>query len=149
MEAARIIVRNSNYSVETLQHTMLDRARAMGADAIVPDVPMVVKSQMESPYCEPDLPGSAGAAFGLYGCGWYKPSSSNPCIRPKVPRTNSASNMRDQASPFGVRKLRRSIGPFPHIFIQGTTMEYAVRTAGYCRTPRAQGSSRKLQADRE
>jgi hypothetical protein len=80
LEVARITVRSSNYSVETLQHTMLDRARALGADAIVPDVPMVVMSRPGSPYYEPGLLGPAGAAFGLYGYGWYTPYSSNPYI---------------------------------------------------------------------
>ena len=80
VEVARIIVRSSNYSVETLRQTMLDRARALGADAIVPDVPVVVMSQPGSPYYEPGLLGPAGAAFGLYGYGWYTPYSSNPYI---------------------------------------------------------------------
>ncbi|HEY6287806.1 MAG TPA: hypothetical protein VIW48_00015, partial [Nitrospiraceae bacterium] len=80
LEVARITVRSSNYSVETLQHTMLDRARALGADAIVPDVPVVVISRPGSPYYEPGLLGPAGAAFGLYGYGWYTPYSSNPYI---------------------------------------------------------------------
>ena len=80
LEVARITVRSSNYSVDTLRHTMLERARALGADAIVPDVPMVVKSQLGSPYYEPGLLGPAGAAFGLYGYGWYTPYSSNPYI---------------------------------------------------------------------
>jgi hypothetical protein len=80
VEVARITVRSSNYSVDTLQHTMLDRARALGADAIVPDVSMAVKSLPGSPYYEPGLLGPAGAAFGLYGYGWYTPYSSNPYI---------------------------------------------------------------------
>ena len=80
VEVARITVRSANYSVETLQRTMLDRARALGADAIVPEVSMVVKSQPGSPYYEPGLLGPAGAAFGLYGYGWYTPYSSNPYI---------------------------------------------------------------------
>ena len=80
LEVARITVRSSNYSVETLLHTMLDRARALGADAIVPDVPMVVISRLRSPYYEPGLLGPAGAAFGLYGYGWYTPYSSNPYL---------------------------------------------------------------------
>jgi hypothetical protein len=80
VEVARITVRSSNYSVETLQRTMLNRARALGADAIVPDVPVVVKSQSASPYYEAGLLGPAGAAFGLYGYGWYTPYSSNPYI---------------------------------------------------------------------
>lgn len=80
VEVARIIVRSSNYSVETLRQTMLHRARALGADAIVPDVPMVLMSQPGSPYYEPGLLEPAGAAFGLYGYGWYSPYSSNPYI---------------------------------------------------------------------
>jgi len=80
LEVARITVRSSNYSMETLRQTMLDRARALGADAIVPDVPMVVKSQPGSPYYEPGLLGPAGAAFSLYGYGWYTPYSSNPYL---------------------------------------------------------------------
>jgi hypothetical protein len=80
VEVARITVRSSNYGLETLRQTMLDRARALGADAIVSDVPMVVKSQPGSPYYEPGLLGPAGAAFGLYGYGWYSPYSSNPYI---------------------------------------------------------------------
>ena len=80
VEVARITVRSSNYSVETLRQTMLDRARALGADAIVPDVPVVVMSRPGSPYYEPGLLGPAGAAFGLYGYGWYTPYSSNPYI---------------------------------------------------------------------
>ena len=80
VEVARITVRSSNYSVETLRQTMLARARALGADAIVPDVPVVVMSQPGSPYYEPGLLGPAGAAFNLYGYGWYTPYSSNPYI---------------------------------------------------------------------
>jgi hypothetical protein len=80
VEVARITVRSSNYSLETLRHTMLDRARALGADAIVPDMPMVVRSQTGSPYFEPGLLGPAGVSFQLYGYGWYTPYSSNPYI---------------------------------------------------------------------
>jgi hypothetical protein len=80
LEVARITVRSSNYSVETLQRTMLERARALGADAIILDVPMVVMSPTGSPYYEAGLLGPAGAAFGLYGYGWYTPYSSNPYI---------------------------------------------------------------------
>jgi hypothetical protein len=80
VEIARITVRSSNYGMETLRQTMLDRARALGADAIVPGVSMIVKSQPGSPYYEPGLLGPAGAAFSLYGYGWYTPYSSNPYI---------------------------------------------------------------------
>jgi hypothetical protein len=80
LEVARITVRSSIYSVETLQRTMLERARALGADAIVPEVPMVVISRLGSPYYEPGLLGPAGVSFQLYGYGWYTPYSSNPYI---------------------------------------------------------------------
>jgi hypothetical protein len=80
VEVARITVRSSSHGLETLRQTMLDRARALGADAIVSDVPMVVKSRPGSPYYESGLLGPAGAAFGLYGYGWYTPYSSNPHI---------------------------------------------------------------------
>jgi len=79
-EVARITVSSSNYSAETLRQTILDRARALGANAVVPEVPMTVLSQTGSPYYEPGLMGPAGAAFGLYGYGWYTPYSSNPYI---------------------------------------------------------------------
>jgi hypothetical protein len=65
VEVARITVRSSNYSLETLRHTILDRAHALGADAIVPDVPMVMRSQTGSPYFEPGLLGPAGVSFQL------------------------------------------------------------------------------------
>lgn len=80
VEVARITVRSSNYSLETLRETMLDRARALGADAVVPDVPMVVTAQTGSPYYEASLLGPAGVSFQLYGYGWYTPYSSNPYI---------------------------------------------------------------------
>ena len=80
VEVARITVRSSNYSLETLRHTMLDRARALGADAILPDVPMVMRSQTGSPYYEPGVLSPAGVSFQLYGYGWYTPYSSNPYI---------------------------------------------------------------------
>ena len=80
VDVARIIVRSSNYSVETLKRTMLNRAHALGADAVLAEVPMVVLSRTGSPYYEPGLLGPAGAAFGLYGYGWYTPYSSNPYI---------------------------------------------------------------------
>lgn len=80
VEVARITVRSSNYSLETLRRTMQDRARSLGADAIVPDVPMVLISQAGSPYYEAGVLSPAGAAFGLYGYGWYTPYSSNPYI---------------------------------------------------------------------
>jgi hypothetical protein len=106
VEVARITVRSSNYSAETLRQAMLDRARALGADAIVPGVPMIVKSQPGSPYYEPGLLGPAGAAFNLYGYGWYTPYSSNPYIltqgatdQPRIERILSGVAIRFEETP--------------------------------------------------
>lgn len=106
IEVARITVRSSNYSLETLRQTMLDRARALGADAIVPDVPVVLLSQPGSPYYESGLLSPAGAAFGLYGYGWYTPYSSNPYIltqgatdQPRIEQTLSGIAIRYEDSP--------------------------------------------------
>jgi hypothetical protein len=106
VEVARITVRSSNYSVETLRQAMLDRARALGADAILPGVPMIVKSQPGSPYYEPGLLGPAGAAFSLYGYGWYTPYSSNPYIltqgatdQPRIERILSGVAIRFEETP--------------------------------------------------
>ncbi len=109
VEVARITVRSSNYSLETLRHTMQDRARSLGADAIVPDVPVVLISQAGSPFYEPGLLGPAGAAFGLYGYGWYTPYSSNPYIltqgatdQPRVEQALSGIAIRFEAPQTGV-----------------------------------------------
>jgi len=110
VEVARITVRSSNYSLETLRHTMLDRARALGADAIVPDVPMVVRSQTGSPYFEPGLLGPAGVSFQLYGYGWYSPYSSNPYIltqgatdQPRIEHALSGIAIRFEEAPTDVQ----------------------------------------------
>jgi hypothetical protein len=106
VEVARITVRSANYGVETLRKSILDRARALGADAIVSDVPMVVMSQAGSPYYEPGLLGPAGAAFGLYGYGWYTPYSDNPYIltqgatdQPRIEQALSGIAIRFEDSP--------------------------------------------------
>ena len=110
VEVARITVQSSNYSLETLRRTMLDRARALGADAIVPEVPMVVMSQPGSPYYEPGLMGPAGAAFGLYGYGWYTPYTSNPYIltqgatdQPRIEHALSGIAIRFEENPTDMR----------------------------------------------
>lgn len=79
-EVARISVSSANYGSETLRDTILERARALGADAVVEEGEVVVHSMMPSPYYEPLLLGPKGAAFGLYGYGWFTPYSSNPFL---------------------------------------------------------------------
>ena len=110
VEVARITVRSSNYSLETLRHTMLDRARVLGADAIVAEVPMVVMSQPGSPYYEPGLLGPAGVSFQLYGYGWYTPYSSNPYIltqgatdQPRIEHALSGIAIRFEEAPTDVQ----------------------------------------------
>lgn len=110
VEVARITVRSSNYSLETLRHTMLGRARSLGADAIIPEVTMVVMSQAGSPYYEPGLLSPAGAAFALYGYGWYTPYSSNPYIltqgatdQPRIEQVLSGIAIRFEETPTDVR----------------------------------------------
>ena len=80
IELARIVVSSANLSMESLRRNLLDRARRLGADAVVGEVPMVVRSQVGSPYYEPGLFSPAGAAFNLYGYGWYTPFTSNPYL---------------------------------------------------------------------
>lgn len=80
VEVARIVVRSANLSQESLRRALLDRAHSLGADALVSEVPMTMTTLAGSPYFEPGLLGPSGAAFGLYGYGWYTPYSSNPYI---------------------------------------------------------------------
>ena len=77
---ARITVTSANTGDETLRASLLDRARSIGADAIILERPMVTVSHAPTPYYEQGLLGPKGAAFGLYGYGWYTPYSSNPYI---------------------------------------------------------------------
>jgi len=80
LELARIVVRSANLSAESLRATLMERARSLGADAVIGEVPTTLVSQVGSPYYEPGLLGPSGAAFGLYGYGWYTPYSSNPYL---------------------------------------------------------------------
>lgn len=80
LELARIVVRSANLSAESLRATLVERARSLGADAVIGEVPTTLISHVGSPYYEPGLLGPSGAAFGLYGYGWYTPYSSNPYL---------------------------------------------------------------------
>ena len=80
IQLARIVVNSTNLSMESLRRNLLDRARRLGADAVVSEIPVVVYSQVGSPCYEPGLFGPAGAAFSLYGYGWYTPFTSNPYL---------------------------------------------------------------------
>lgn len=102
-EVARIVVSSANLSPESLRHTLLDKAHALGADALVGEIPIEMVTQVGSPYFEPGLLGPSGAAFGLYGYGWYTPYSSNPYIltqgatdQPRIDHVLSAIAIRYQ-----------------------------------------------------
>lgn len=103
VELARIVVRSTNLSQESLRSALLDRAYSLGADALVSEVPLDIAMQAGSPYYEPGLLGPSGAAFGLYGYGWYTPYSSNPYIltqgatdQPRIDHVLSAIAIRYQ-----------------------------------------------------
>lgn len=102
-ELARIFVSSANLSHESLRHALLVQAHSLGADALVAEVPMTMLSNVGSPYYEPGLLGPSGAAFGLYGYGWYTPYSSNPYIltqgatdQPRIDHVLSAIAIRYQ-----------------------------------------------------
>lgn len=108
LELARITVRSTNAGEETLRQSLLDRARRLGADAVIPETPTVLVSAAPTPYYEPGVLGPSGVAFGLYGYGWYSPYSSNPYIlvqgavdQPRTERYLSAIAIRyqDEADP--------------------------------------------------
>jgi hypothetical protein len=80
VELARIVVQSANLGDESLRRALVDRAHALGADALVGEIPIEMVTRVGSPYFEPGLLGPSGAAFGLYGYGWYTPYSSNPYI---------------------------------------------------------------------
>ena len=101
LEVARVTVTSTNAGEETLRESLLNRARKLGADAVIPERPMVIKSAAPTPYYERGLLGPMGAAFGLYGYGWYTPYSSNPYIlvqgavdQPRVDRSLSGIAIR-------------------------------------------------------
>ena len=103
IELARILVRSSNLSVESLRGALIDRAHALGADALISEVPMTIATAAGSPYFEPDLFSPSGAAFGLYGYGWYVPYASNPYLltqgatdQPRIEHAVSAIAIRYQ-----------------------------------------------------
>ncbi len=80
IEVARITLGSPMLSRDSLRRRMLERARRLGADALIEETEGLVESAGPTPYYEPDLLGPWGAAFGLYGYGWYTPYSSNPYI---------------------------------------------------------------------
>lgn len=80
IELAMITMSSAIVSENRLQRRLLDHARSLGADAVVEQLPAMVTLLAPSPYYEHTLLGPMGAAFGLYGYGWYTPYASNPFL---------------------------------------------------------------------
>jgi hypothetical protein len=80
IELARIVVNSVSANFDTLKKDLLDRARSLGADAVIVQVPAEVRSKAGSPNFEAGQFGPKGADFDLYGYGWYSPNTSNPYI---------------------------------------------------------------------
>lgn len=80
IDLAMITVSSANAGEDTLRQKIADRARRLGADAVVFGPIGVLVTMLPSPYYEPGLFGPSGAAFGLYGYGWYTPYASNPYL---------------------------------------------------------------------
>jgi hypothetical protein len=79
-EVARVTVTSTNIGEEGLRRSLLNRARKLGADAVIPELPIVIMSPGPTPFYEPGILGPMGAGFGWYGYGWYTPYTSNPYI---------------------------------------------------------------------
>lgn len=80
IDLALITVSSANASEAALRQKIQDRARTLGADAVILGPAGTLVSMAHSPYYEPGLFGPAGAAFGMYGYGWYTPYTSNPYL---------------------------------------------------------------------
>lgn len=80
IDLAMITVSSANVGVDTLRQKLADRARKLGADAVVFGPIGMLATMLPSPYYEPGLLGPSGAAFGLYGYGWYTPYAWNPYL---------------------------------------------------------------------
>jgi hypothetical protein len=63
-----------------VRQKIIDRARSLGADAIVAEGVTLGHSLPDPPFYERSLFGLMGAAFSLYGYGWYTPYTSNPFL---------------------------------------------------------------------
>jgi hypothetical protein len=106
IKIARISVDSTSASPDTLRQAILDRARRLGADAIIDEKAVIVASRTQSPNYEPGVLGPKGASFGLYGYGWYTPYSSDPYVltqgatdQPRLDEYFSAVAIRYQQAP--------------------------------------------------
>ena len=77
---ARISVDSTSAPRERLREEIVDRARRLGADAVIDEKAVIVSARASSPNFESGVLGPGGASFGLYGYGWYTPYSSDPYL---------------------------------------------------------------------
>lgn len=100
-EVARVTVTSTAVSEEGLRQSLLNRAGKLGADAVIPERPVVIMSPAPTPFYERGILGPMGAGFGWYGYGWYAPYSSNPYLlvqgsvdQPRIERSLSGMAIR-------------------------------------------------------
>jgi hypothetical protein len=79
-EVARVTLTSVIIGEEGLRESLLHWAEKLGADAIIPERPIVIMSPAPTPFYERGILGPMGAGFGWFGYGWYMPYSSNPYI---------------------------------------------------------------------
>ena len=77
---ARIVADSTRGSQDALRRAILDRARSLGADAVIDEKATKVASRAASPNYERGILGPAGASFDLYGYGHSTPYSSDPYL---------------------------------------------------------------------
>lgn len=80
VKLARTVVSSVNVDFDGLRKDLLNRARALGADAVIAQRPAEVSSKVGSPNFEAGQFGPKGTDFNLYGYGWYTPNTSNPYL---------------------------------------------------------------------
>ena len=80
VKVARIVADSTRGSQETLRRAILDRARRLGADAVIDEKGTTVASRAPSPNYERGVLGPAGASFDLYGYGHSTPYASDPYL---------------------------------------------------------------------
>lgn len=80
IKIARIVADSTSGSQETLRQAILDRARRLGADAVIDEKAATVSSRAPSPNYERGVLGPAGASFDLYGYGHSTPYAPAPYL---------------------------------------------------------------------
>jgi hypothetical protein len=80
IKIARITVDSTSASPEALRQAILDRARRLGADAVIDEKAVMIASRAPSPNYERGVLSPEGASFDLYGYGQSTPYASDPYL---------------------------------------------------------------------